>query len=194
MSDSDKPVWPSPPLGFLPFALPGFAAPAEASPSPMTSGLDAFSAMWKQLPGSSQVPGFMVPTTDVAELDKRLSDLRAAEKWVEVNLNMLRATIQGLEVQRNTIAALRSLSAMPEMPAMPPAAAPVVSPPVPPAPSPKAEPAVPATLAATDWLAQLQAQFTRVAEAALAPTKTSSKPAGKRARTPAKKRSGSSKP
>jgi hypothetical protein len=187
MSDSDKPVWPSPPLGFLPFALPGFTAPAAAPSSPMASGLDAFGAMWKQLPGSSQVPGFMVPTTDVAELDKRLSDLRAAETWVEVNLNMLRATIQGLEVQRNTIAALRALSAMPSLP--PAAAAPAVSPPAPPTPSHKAEPTTAATLAATDWLAQLQAQFSKVAEAALAPTKISSKPTSKRARTPAKKRS-----
>jgi len=52
----------------------------------------------------------MNPTTDLDELDKRISDLKAVEQWLNVNLSMLRATIQGLEVQRGTIATIKSFS------------------------------------------------------------------------------------
>ena len=43
-------------------------------------------------------------------LDKRIGELRSIEQWLTINQNMLRTTIQGLEVQRGTIAALRSFS------------------------------------------------------------------------------------
>ena len=61
--------------------------------------------IWGQMP--SGVPGFVVPTIDLEELDKRIADLKAVEGWLELNANMLKATIQGLEVQRNTVAALQ---------------------------------------------------------------------------------------
>jgi hypothetical protein len=57
------------------------------------------------------MPSMMIPTLDVAELDKRIADLRAVEQWLALNANMLRATIQTLEVQRNTIATLKTLGA-----------------------------------------------------------------------------------
>ncbi len=72
--------------------------------------------LWGNVPGNTAVPSFLVPTLDLEELDKRISDLRAAESWLEVNLNLLRATIQGLEVQRHTIAAIRSLGVTNEGP------------------------------------------------------------------------------
>jgi len=50
----------------------------------------------------------IAPTLDVAELDKRIADLRAVEQWLNLNLSMLRTTVQSLEVQRNTIATLKS--------------------------------------------------------------------------------------
>ncbi len=109
-----NPLWPDP--ANLPFKI--FGAPGEASTTMpgfsqgLAGGMDLVKKFWGNLPGGSALPGFLVPTVDLAELDKRVSDLRAAESWVEVNLNMLRATIQGLEVQRNTIAAIQSLSAM----------------------------------------------------------------------------------
>ncbi len=53
------------------------------------------------------LPAMMAPTLDVNELDKRIADLRAVEQWLALNVNILRTTIQGLEVQRNTIAALK---------------------------------------------------------------------------------------
>lgn len=69
----------------------------------VNEGLDFVKKVWGSLP----IPSVITPTTDVEELDKRISDLRAVEQWLNVNLSMLRATIQGLEVQRGTIATLK---------------------------------------------------------------------------------------
>jgi hypothetical protein len=89
------------------------------------------------------IPSMMMPTLDVAELDKRIADLRAVEQWLALNANMLRATIQTLEVQRNTIATLKTLGAgMFAPPAGAPAAATTPAPAAPsffqPAPPPAA--------------------------------------------------------
>lgn len=72
----------------------------------LTSGFDFAKNLWGVLPAS--IPGFVVPTMDVEELDKRITDLRAVESWLALNANLLRTTIQSLEVQRNTIAAIQS--------------------------------------------------------------------------------------
>ena len=131
MSNPAKPAWPDP--GSLPFSLFGGAAspPASSPSSPafgqpfaqgLAGGVDFMKKLWGNVPGNTAVPGFLLPTLDVEELDKRISDLKAAESWLEVNLNLLRATIQGLEVQRHTIAAIRSLGAVTEMPPAPKAA------------------------------------------------------------------------
>ncbi len=118
MSNPTKPAWPDlTALPFLLFGSPGAAGGASTpNASPLVQGfaggMDAVKNFWGSLPGGTALPGFLVPTVDVEELDKRISDLRAAESWLEVNLNMLRATIQGLQVQRHTISAIQSLSAM----------------------------------------------------------------------------------
>ena len=54
------------------------------------------------------LPGMVTPTLDVGELDKRITDLKAVEGWLKMNLNMLQASIQGLEMQRLTVAALQA--------------------------------------------------------------------------------------
>ncbi|MCR2747066.1 PhaM family polyhydroxyalkanoate granule multifunctional regulatory protein [Limnobacter parvus] len=72
----------------------------------VTDGFDFVKKIWGNLP----IPSVMNPTTDLDELDKRISDLKAVEQWLNVNLSMLRATIQGLEVQRGTIATIKSFS------------------------------------------------------------------------------------
>jgi hypothetical protein len=54
------------------------------------------------------LPTAMAPTVDVAELDKKITDLKAVEQWLEVNQALLRTSIQTLEVQRNTIAAVQA--------------------------------------------------------------------------------------
>jgi hypothetical protein len=87
------------------------------------------------------IPAMMMPTMDIKEIDKRIADLRSVEHWLDLNLALLRTTVQGLEMQRNTLQAWQSLSAgaaaggsaaaagaaapapqMPEMPAFQPAA------------------------------------------------------------------------
>ncbi len=55
------------------------------------------------------LPGMVAPTLDIDELDKRIGDLRTVENWLRMNLNMLQATVQGLEVQRSTLAALKAM-------------------------------------------------------------------------------------
>lgn len=54
------------------------------------------------------VPSNFAPTVDVEEIDRRISDLKAVEQWLNVNMNMLQGTIQALEIQRGTIATLKA--------------------------------------------------------------------------------------
>lgn len=56
----------------------------------------------------SAMSDMMAPLTNVEELDKRITDLRAVEQWLKLNLNMLQSAIQALEVQRATLATLRA--------------------------------------------------------------------------------------
>ncbi len=56
------------------------------------------------------LPGLVTPTLDISELDKRITDMKAVEGWLKLNLNMLQMSIQGLEVQRATLAALQAVS------------------------------------------------------------------------------------
>ena len=55
------------------------------------------------------LPGMVTPTLDVGELDKRISDLKAVEGWLKMNLGMLQISIQGLEMQRATLAAMQAI-------------------------------------------------------------------------------------
>jgi hypothetical protein len=48
------------------------------------------------------------PGLDVDELEKRIKDLKSVENWLNMNLNILKSTIQGLEVQHATMMALKS--------------------------------------------------------------------------------------
>lgn len=56
------------------------------------------------------LPGLVTPTLDTDELDKRITDLKAVEGWLKTNLGMLQMTIQGLEMQRATVAAMHAIS------------------------------------------------------------------------------------
>jgi peptidoglycan hydrolase CwlO-like protein len=55
------------------------------------------------------MPGIVTPTLDVDELDKKIKDLKAVEAWLSMNLSMLQMSIQGLEVQRNTLSSLKAM-------------------------------------------------------------------------------------
>lgn len=54
-------------------------------------------------------PGMPMPTLDPAEIEKRLGELRSVETWLSLNLNMLRMTIQGMEVQLSAVKAMHAV-------------------------------------------------------------------------------------
>ena len=84
--------------------------------------LEMFKTMWGQgatgqagqfpftTDASKAAGGFnsAFPGLDVDELEKRIKDLKSVESWLNLNLNILKSTIQGLEVQHATMMALKS--------------------------------------------------------------------------------------
>jgi hypothetical protein len=66
-------------------------------------------AFVKQLWGSMKIPGMAMPSLSPEDIDKQIADLKAVESWLQVNMNMLRGSIQALEVQIATLTALRSV-------------------------------------------------------------------------------------
>lgn len=95
-----------------PFALPGFGQFKDASQNPMMASLDMMRQAWQNLAGAGAgafTGGAMVaPPMTLEELDRRINELRSVENWLRMNLSMLSSTIQGMEVQRATIATLKS--------------------------------------------------------------------------------------
>lgn len=77
-------------------------------PGNMFNPLESFNQAWRTMQGASPLP----PTMSVAELEKRIAELRTVEQWLNLNLGMLRTSIQTLEVQKGTLQALSNLSAM----------------------------------------------------------------------------------
>ncbi|KVE38972.1 PhaM family polyhydroxyalkanoate granule multifunctional regulatory protein [Burkholderia sp. BDU5] len=75
-------------------------------------GMGGFPGASQGLPPSlSAMSDLMAPLASVEELDKRITDLRAVEQWLKLNLGMLQSAIQALEVQRATLATLRAFGA-----------------------------------------------------------------------------------
>lgn len=66
--------------------------------------------MWGNMGFS--LPGMVVPTFDVDELEKRITDLKAVEGWLRMNLSMLQMTIQSMEMQKATLSAVRAMGTM----------------------------------------------------------------------------------
>jgi len=76
-----------------------------SSPDPF----EFLKALWA--PMGLPMGGMVAPILDTAELDKRIADLKSVENWLTMNLNVLKMSIQGLEMQRATLAAMRSAAA-----------------------------------------------------------------------------------
>ena len=55
------------------------------------------------------IPGMVTPTLDVSEIDKRIAELKSVETWLSMNLNLLKMTIQGMEMQRATLSAMQGM-------------------------------------------------------------------------------------
>ena len=59
---------------------------------------EMFRRLWGPL--GVPVPGMAMPTMDPQEIEKRINELKSVEVWLNMNTNMLRAAIQGLEMQK----------------------------------------------------------------------------------------------
>lgn len=70
--------------------------------------LDFLKSMWGNM--GFPLPGMVTPTVDTNELERRIADLKAVEGWLRSNLSMLQMTIQGLEMQKNTLATMQAIS------------------------------------------------------------------------------------
>ena len=58
---------------------------------------------------SGPMSGLLAPLLDPSEIEKRIADLKSVESWLSMNLNVLRMTIQGLEMQKATLAAFQAM-------------------------------------------------------------------------------------
>jgi hypothetical protein len=64
----------------------------------------------KNLWGPMGLPlaGLGAPTAAVSEVDRRIAELKSVETWLNMNLNVLRMSIQGLEMQKAGLAAMQN--------------------------------------------------------------------------------------
>lgn len=123
---------------------------------------------------------WVAPTLDPEELGQRIEQLKTVQVWLEQNARMLGATVQALEVQRMTLATLKSMNvpvadlgqALQARTAKP-AAAPA-DPPRATDPSPAADPAAATEAGAAapmvdpmQWWGALTQQFTQLATQAM---------------------------
>ena len=101
MSDSDK----SPFAGFTDFGklVPGFDFLQNLT-------RQASASAGSGLPKMQQLGGWVAPTMNVEELDKRIAELKAVQFWLDQNATALKATIQALEVQKMTLATLQGMN------------------------------------------------------------------------------------
>jgi hypothetical protein len=76
--------------------------------TPPQDPLEMFRRLWGPL--GVPIPGMAVPTFDPQEVEKRIAELRSVEAWLNMNLNMLRFSIQGLEMQRAALQAMKDVS------------------------------------------------------------------------------------
>src|SRR3972149_1483217 len=75
-----------------------------------SSGPDPFEfvkMLWG--PRGPPLPGLVTPTLNVSEVEKRIAELKSVENWLTLNLNLLKMTIQGMEMQRATLSAMQGM-------------------------------------------------------------------------------------
>jgi hypothetical protein len=74
--------------------------------TPPQDPFEMFRRLWGPL--GVPLPGLAVPTFDPQEVEKRIAELRSVEAWLNMNLNMLKFSIQALEVQRAALQAMKT--------------------------------------------------------------------------------------
>jgi hypothetical protein len=83
-----------------------------ANDIPPQDPFEMFRRLWGPL--GVPIPGMAVPTFDPQEVERRIAELRSVEAWLNMNLNMLKFSIQGLELQRAALQAMKSASEPPK--------------------------------------------------------------------------------
>jgi hypothetical protein len=78
---------------------------------PLPDPFEFIKNLWN--PMGLPMPGMVAPTLDLDAVEKKISDLKSVENWLNLNLNMLRLSIQGLEMQKNTLAAMKAFQGAP---------------------------------------------------------------------------------
>ena len=69
-----------------------------ADPNTPQDPFEMFRRLWGPL--GVPMPGMAMPTLDPQEIEKRITELKSVDAWLTLNQNMLRAAIQGLEMQK----------------------------------------------------------------------------------------------
>jgi len=72
--------------------------------------IDFVRSMWSKM--GIPIPGMVTPTFDTQDLTKRITDLKAVESWLRMNLSMLQMTIQNLELQNTALSAVQTISGL----------------------------------------------------------------------------------
>jgi len=117
---------------------------------------DYFELMQKMAnPGGQAFQSLFFPALDAAEIDKKLSDLKSVEHWLNANLAMLQLSIQTLEYQKALLSSGKS-------------------------PAPAAEAAANPAMWAWQMMNQAGEQFQAAARDAMAPATPKKKAARKR--------------
>ena len=83
-----------------------------ANDTPPQDPFEMFRRLWGPL--GVPIPGMAVPTFDPQEVERRIAELRSVEAWLSMNLNMLKFSIQGLELQRAALQAMKTASEPPK--------------------------------------------------------------------------------
>ena len=78
-----------------------------ADPNTPQDPFELFRRLWGPL--GVPVPGMAMPTLDPQELEKRITELKSVEMWLTMNLNVLRAAIQGLEMQKTGLQQMQGM-------------------------------------------------------------------------------------
>jgi hypothetical protein len=86
---------------------------ADDTPPP-PDPFEMFRRLWGPL--GVPIPGMAVPTFDPKEVEKRITELRSLEAWLSMNLNMIKLSIQGLELQRAALQAMKDVASPKEEP------------------------------------------------------------------------------
>jgi hypothetical protein len=64
--------------------------------------------MWN--PMSFPIPGMVVPTVNVEDIEKKISELKTVETWLTMNVGFVQMTIKTLEMQKAALDSFQAAS------------------------------------------------------------------------------------